>query len=679
MRKLLTYLPFHFLMVLIGGILMQYYTSIWKYNFQYILLFTGGICCVLLICKRWNFKKGFTCASMLAFFSLGIVVVFLNDVRNDQQYYGHHLTDGNNAFVLTIDKVLKPNTYNYRFIANIIQTNSVVTKGKILLNVRKDSSNFVAKYGDMIYLKGTPKEPNTPRNPYQFNYKQYLEKQGIYHQIITETNEIKHLEKTQSLGLGKLIKLREQIQTALEKYPFEKDELGIMNALLLGQRYEVSSRLIKDYAAAGAVHILAISGLHVGIVFLILSSFLKPLHRLKKGKLLTTLLIVLCLWSYAIISGMSASVLRAVTMFSFVAIGSMGNKQNEIYFSLVSAMFLLLLINPLLLFDVGFQLSFIAVFSIVWIQPKLSRLWKPKWKVIDKIWQLCTVSIAAQIGVFPLSLYYFHQFPSLFLLSNLVIVPCLGTILLGGIIVICLALANSLPVVFVHVYGYIISTMNDFIGWVAKQEAFLFTELAISWEQLLVIYLCLLVLIECLFTKKWKLFVGFLGVVLVLQLLFLKESVERNAKAEFIVFHKSRNMVFGIRKGKQLLILHDLDSTAIVKENSWKDYKIEEKVNVTVQKMEQHIFFSKTDTILRIDSLGIYQGLDVKHVTILLQHSPKIHLDRLLEELQPKCIVADGSNYKSYIDRWRRTCREQNIPFHYTGEQGAYMLSTVYD
>ena len=151
------------------------------------------------------------------------------------------------------------------------------------------------------------------------------------------------------------------------------------------------------------------------------------------------------LWCFALIAGMSASVVRAVTMFSFVAVGLSFKRRKTILFSLISSAFLLLLVKPMFLFDVGFQLSYLAVFGIVWVQPKLANLFNCKYWFFRKVWSMCSVSIAAQMGVLPLSLYYFHQFPGLFFLSNVLIIPFLGAILMGGILVIILALSNMLP------------------------------------------------------------------------------------------------------------------------------------------------------------------------------------------------------------------------------------------
>ena len=194
------------------------------------------------------------------------------------------------------------------------------------------------------------------------------------------------------------------------------------------------------------------------------------------------LIIVLLLWCFAIIAGLSPSVTRAVTMFSTISIAMHLKRPTNIYNTLVISAFVILLFKPTFLFEVGFQMSYLAVLGIVSVQPIIYKLWKPKLWAVDKIWQIFSVTLAAQAGVVPISLFYFHQFPGLFFISNLVVIPFLGAILIGGILVIITSLLNILPQVLANIYGMIISWMNDFVSWVSLQEEFLFKEISISFS-----------------------------------------------------------------------------------------------------------------------------------------------------------------------------------------------------
>ncbi len=255
--------------------------------------------------------------------------------------------------------------------------------GLVLLNIQKDTLSSLLNVDSKLLLKPVFKELVPPLNPHQFNYKSYLFKRGIYHQIHTENKRFIILKPESMTLFGFSAKLRTQVQEALKIYNFKKSELAVINALLLGQRQAVSKELITDYQRAGAIHILAVSGLHVGIILLILSFLLKPIERMKYGTFLKTVCIVILLCTFAFIAGLSASVVRAVTMFTFLAIGLFFRRKYVIEFSFITSLFFLLLINPMFLFEVGFQLSYLAVFGILWTQPKIYSIWKPTFKIID--------------------------------------------------------------------------------------------------------------------------------------------------------------------------------------------------------------------------------------------------------------------------------------------------------
>jgi competence protein ComEC len=580
MKKILNYLPLHFIVLLIVGILTQFYFNLWSFGFinLFVLL---GIGTILIFIVPQKIIRTFLALSL--FFFVGISAVFFNDDTNYKNYYQHAL-EPQSSVILKVQKVLKPSSYNFKYEATVLQVDTSKTKGKILLNISKDSILNPLKVDELLYAKSAFETINSPLNPHQFDYKFYLAKQGIHQQVFLEKEDFKSLGFNQFSLIGIAASFRDKVQESLQKYTFKVDELAVINALLLGQRQDISKDLIEDYSKAGAIHILAVSGLHVGIILLILSSLLKPLERIKNGRILKTILIVLLLWMFAFVAGLSASVVRAVSMFTFLAIGLSFKRKNVILFSLITSMFFLLLFKPMFLFDVGFQLSYLAVFGIVWIQPKLYKVYKPRFKVDDKIWQLFTVSMAAQLGVLPLSLYYFHQFPGLFLASNLLIIPFLGAILIGGIIIIILALSGFLPQAFASIYGYIISLMNNFVNWISKQEQFLFTDISLSFIMMLITYLAIILGVHFLIKKSAKKLIYFLASLLIIQSVFLFENHQKKTKNELIVFHKSRNSIIANRVGAEVFINHDLDSLVIEKLNAVVSYKVGENVHQTYKK-----------------------------------------------------------------------------------------------
>mgnify|MGYP000235752334 FL=1 len=668
MKKLLGYLPFHFLLFLIAGICCQFYTDFWSFGivgFFYILLFLGFI--------GYLFRKTilFIFISWLSFFLIGILLIYGGDATKNYNYFEKHLTNTSNA-ILAIDKVLKPGNYHYKYMAEVLQINHQKTTGRVLINIEKDSIASFFKIGDRILIKNKFIAIKESLNPHQFNYKNYLVKQGIHQQVYTTKQELLLLDQTSTSFLGFIAAFRLKIQQSLQQYDFSEDELAIMNALLLGQRQDISKELTANYSKAGAIHILAVSGLHVGIILWMLSFVLKPLERYKKGKVIKLVLVLLFLWFFAVLAGMSASVTRAVTMFSAIAIGQFFNKRNAIEQSLIFSMFLLLLLKPLFLFDVGFQLSYLAVFGIIWVQPVFYQLWKPKYYIIDKGWQLITVSTAAQLGVLPISLFYFHQFPGLFFLSNLLIIPFLGVILGTGIIVLGLSYLTILPIFLVDIYGGIISILNRLVAFIARQEAFLFSDISFSFIKMFFSYLVIIACFQFFLKRNAKRCLFFLSTVLVFQSVFFYEKYHIEKNNEFIVFHKSRNSIVGIRTGSFLEVYNDMDSL-VTKQNLLKNYKVGENIQYQNYQKLPNILQLNKKIVLFIDTAGVYNLTDLCQPIVLLRQSPKINLERLINRLQPTIIIADGSNYKSYVRRWKATCLKLQIPFWSTNEQGAYI------
>lgn len=670
MKRLLNYLPLHFVVLGILGICFQFFTKLWNFNSKETLFLLGFLTILVYVIKNRVLS---TLITFLLFFFIGVSSVYINDHRNYDSFYEHHLEE-NSTLILQIHSVLKSGNYYHKYEAKIIKVDDNKTTGTILLNIKKDSTSIPLKADNQLLLKPVLKELIPPLNPNQFNYKSYLAKKGIHHELFLEKGQFLKLNSKKSTLLGLSAKFRNQIQESLNKYNFKKNELSVISALLLGQRQDISKELIKDYQRAGAVHILAVSGLHVGVILLILAFIFKPLERLKHGKFLKTIIIVLLLWMFAFVAGLSASVVRAVTMFTFLAVGMSFRRKNVVEFSFISSMFFLLLIKPMFLFDVGFQLSYLAVFGILWTQPKMYNIWKPRFKIFDFFWQLVTVSIAAQIGILPLSIYYFQQFPGLFLASNLVIIPFLGAILIGGVLVIILSLLNILPQFLADFYGMIISWMNAFISWVSHQEEFLFKEISISFQLMLCWYVVIFLGVYFLLHKtSIKLICFFISIAL-LQSVFLLESNKNKSKEEIIVFHKSRFSLIGKRIGEQLLLQHNIDSLRFFRENSIKPYSIAESITeIKETNFKNFISFSNKD-ILLIDSLGIYQISGLNAPIVILQSSPKINITRLIKKIAPSQIIADGSNYKSDVIRWKNICVRNHVPFHYTGVKGAYVL-----
>ena len=668
MKKLVRYIPSYPLFGLILGIKLNTFCDFSKVTQSQFFLLLVVVLAVIFLIRKEAFKGIFIFLSIVTSIILGVFISKLHNPEFNTNYYQNY-SSKSKTLSLKITRVLKSNAFYHRYYAKVIKVDSIATSGKIALNIQKDSLQQVLKIGNILLVPSVAIAINKPLNPHQFNYKNYLAQRYIYEQINLKSNEYSLIRKSSN---NFAVNIRYKIQQQLKRYNFNKDVYAVINALLLGQRQELSNDLTLRYANAGAIHILAISGLHIGILLKILLFLCKPLRSIKYGAVLTQVIIVGILWLFAFITGLSPSVVRAVTMFSFVSIALIHQQKQPIEHVLVLSMLVLLLLKPNYVFEVGFQLSYIAVFGIVWLYPICYKLISIKWIILDKAWQVICVSLAAQISVLPLSLFFFNQFPGLFLLSNLVVIPVLGIILGMGFLLLSLAYLEVIIPVLGETYALIINALNSIIGFIATQERFLLTNIHFSKLEVYLWY-CLLILIYLLIkTKKKQLVFYSLGVVLLLQIQLIIYTIQKNKKAAFIVFHKTKSTVIGSRNGGELILYgQNYDKT----DYTIKSYLIKEQLNNIKKDSLLNIFSFNKEKILVVDKLGVY-NIDLKNSVVVLTQSPKINLERLIAVLKPKLIIADGSNYKSYCERWKETCEKQKTPFYQTRQNGAYLLKS---
>lgn len=667
--NLLQFIPIKLTLFLILGILVGKH---FNPSISVALSLAGGSIVILtFFFLKSNTRSSFYFGVLttMTIVSIGLLSYAMWLPQNWKDHYSYQIKEGKKPLRLKITEVLKPNAFSNRYIAQVKEVNGHKTSGKVILNLSIDSAQTPFIIDDELITYNTLNEIKEPLNPHQFNYKNYLKNLGISHQLNGRKKSYMLSNSSSPTIYGFAAATRTKFIEQLEKASFGKDELAIIQALLLGQRNSISAEIYEYYKDAGAVHILAVSGLHIGVLLLLLQFLLAPLERVRKGKTLKLILIVALLWYFALLAGFSASVVRAVTMFSFVAYALHLNRPSNTFNILALSMFsILLVINPMLLFQVGFQMSYAAVFSIVWIYPMLQRFWYPKNGVVRKIWQLLSVSLAAQLGVLPISLFYFHQFPGLFFISNLLIVPFLGVLLGMGILVLVLALCNALPDFMVNVYNQMIWLMNTVIEWVAQQEAFIFRDISFDAVQLVLAYTIIILVLVTLTKPSFKRTIALLLAIIGFQSWIFYVDIRSSKKEQLLLLHQTKNSILLYQK-RNLLDVHALKTD--LTNRIATDFMIGEHLERgTLQNLKNSYYIGDWHLII-IDSSGIYPP-NKNPEYLLLTQSPKLNLERLLDSIEPKKIIADGSNYRSAVKKWRKTCMKRKLPFHYTGEKGAY-------
>jgi competence protein ComEC len=627
--------------------------------------------------KDFKQKVYFGISTYILAFIIGITtqIVHTDSFRKDN--YIHQITNDTEEHLVEVvlRQKLKSSVLNDRYIALVKRIDNKESSGKILVNFHKIKANDQLQIGANFQIKGAVFKHKSSINPDQFDYGKYLANKSILSQMYADSYEIK---------IGKTIDkdiwyysdfLRNKILNNLKRSKFSTDELNVVAALILGQQQDISQDILRDYQFAGAIHILSVSGLHVGFILLFITFLLKPLPKNKLGNTIRLISIIGSLWGFAILAGLSPSVVRSVTMFSFVAFGMFLKRSTNIYHTLMVSILLILLFEPSFLFDVGFQLSYVALFFIFWLQPLLASLWVPKTKIANYFWEILTVSFAAQIGAFPLSIYYFHQFPGLFFVTNVIIIPFLSVIMALGVFVMVLAAFDYVPELPSKVLEWSIYLLNKIINWVASFEQFIIKDISFNWQLLLTLYFLIVIVIIWFKRPNFKKLSFALLAILLFQSTYFVTRWNNQQQNEWIVFNVKKNTLITERIGEGVTTFcNDSIQKEVTNNPTLKSYLVANFSAITTSKKLQNLYYFKNKKILIIDSLGVYRK-EMKPDIIVIIQSPKLNLDRLLQMYKPEMIVSDASNFKTYIKVWEATCRKEKIPFHATGEKGFFRLN----
>ena len=499
---------------------------------------------------RYSFSFGFGLGIHFLFLILGIIVT--------HTYNKKPLLPDKGVFIATVLETPQEKANSYKSVIQLEAVNysdSVIpTKELIISYFEKTESTTLLKSGDIIVFNVIPQEINNYNNPYEFDYKKYLERKRIYRQVYLPSE--RWIKTTQTIKTAGIMaeQIREKLLQIYRNQPIDETEFEILSALTLGYKRELDPETKRIFSASGASHILAVSGLHVGIVFWAVALLFGFLRNRKNGRLLFVLISIAILWFYAFITGLSPSVMRAATMFSIFVIGENISRKSNIYNSLAISAFFLLLYNPNNLFDVGFQLSYAAVFGIVFLQPKLENLISVRNKLVKFFWTLVTVSIAAQIATFPLTTYYFGQFPSYFWITNMFVIPAVMVLIPLGITLLLVSKIHMISNLIALALNVIIKIIYFLLSFI-NQLPFAVIEISVNQVQLLFVTTIMIFIFLYLKNQKIYLIKSMLVFMLLLALSKLIIGIIQLNSTEVIVYNTSENPGIHLIRGKENYII----------------------------------------------------------------------------------------------------------------------------
>ena len=636
---------------------------------------------------------------VILYFLLGVNLRVINS--------NHHLSSNivyeSGSYCTMVGRIKDPlqektKSYKSVFVVHAVrQDNGWKRKtGKLLVYFEKSRTDRLPLSGELIIIRSKINAVASPANPGQFNYAKYLSRQQISQQLYIPTgswmslgDRLKGIRVLASDLRGKTIQL-------LRDNASGENEFAVAAAILLGNKGWLDRDTLKDFSDAGAMHILCVSGMHVGIIYIVVNTLLAFLNRSKKTRWLKTVLIILSIWFYAMITGLSSPVLRASIMFSFMTIGRSFQRFTNIYNTLTASAMLLLIMNPRLLLDAGFQLSYIAVIGIVTLQPRIQSWWSPRYGLLKWIWSLVTVTLAAQLSILSISLFYFHKFPVYFIGTNLIVIPLVTLILYSGILFLSFSSVSFMSGILSAILFKLVNLLNRSVQFIEELPYSAIDGISVNGFETILLYGLLISVVAYLILKKKPLLFCFLVLLLIFSVEHLVKRTGQIQNRQIIVYQVRGHSVFDFISGR---------SNCFFADSTFYEDPVKMDFNVTGNwirnGLQKHtcLVESQKETVRTNncnffgDDLQFIQYYDVRIVILngsidrdLINIDPlKIDLliisgksikpnNDILGIFETDMVILDASNSWRQVRDWRNVLNEQGIPYHSVPDQGAFIL-----
>ena len=680
------------LMAFITGILLQTYIGLTSdlSGYLFIIAFAFySITACLPIQFRFQFRYLQSSVLLLMVTLTAARVTLQQDIRIRQDWFGHHL-QAKEALEVILQEPLCEKPKSYKVMADAVAVLSdkkrLPVTGKILLYLPKDSLIAKLRYGDRLFLSADPVEIPAAGNPGAFDYRIYLGFQQVYRQVFVKQGQwLKTGEPQIQEWRRSIFQLREQVLEVLRRNVSGGSQItGIAEALLIGYKDDLDQNLVQDYSKTGVIHIIAISGLHLGLIYALMNYLLGLIPFLNRRKWMHAILIIAGLWIFSLLSGASASVLRSAVMLTCIISGKAIQRSMPVYNALAASALLLLCYQPFFLWDVGFQLSYLAVIGIVWLQKPLQRLLYIPQKPMRSIWEMFCVTLAAQVFTTPVCLYYFHQFPNFFFISNLLAVPLSTLILFAELLLLMVAWLTPVALIVGKMVGWGIELMNAIIGFISRLPYAYTDNVVTTFTGTLLWYVLIFSVLKTIQIKKknWILFSGLMLYACVLQSAAI-QLLARNQK-RIVVYHSPRYMAADFILGKHYLFLGDsaLDKNELLRNYVLRPSRIfwgatSAVSSADVFKPEKVIYGFCGKRLAIISDERNFEALS-KRIAIdvlLITGNPKLNINDLAQVFHPQMIVMDASNSMWKIAKWQKACETLLLPHYSITEKGAFIFN----
>ncbi len=630
----------------------------------------------------------------LLFLLLGISLGYHADESRESDHYHHFLKEQNEMVATVTDIRATAKSFRVELTINAVSgvEEGRPISGKLLSYLEQSTEAGQLRYGDQIYFSSKINPIAAPLNPVAFDLKKYLNNRNFHYQTYLKKGDWHLLARDQGNVLMTFsIRTRDQLFTILQNHLPTRNELAVGAALILGKKDLLETATRIAYANTGAMHVLAVSGLHVGLIYVGIS-FLLGLFPFRSSTWvwIKTWIMVAGVWFFAFLTGASPSVLRAATMFSFIIVGQAMRHHPSIYNTLAASAFFLLCVQPFMLFEVGFQLSYLAVTGIVYFQGKIYGQLYIANRIGDYIWKLTSVAIAAQVMTLPISLYYFHQFPVYFWLSGLVVIPAAMIIMMFAvtlfIVVVLVPKLSFIPGVILYSILYF---TNGLIFLISNLPGAIISGIWISPFGLFLLYIMIVAVVVAIETKRFKWLLISAGLLLLFSVNFSYFGIKAQHKSELVFYHTNKNktLIDVINHSVSWSIQNeDLSETDIgfISKNYRTNSGIQTIHSISKDERHRSPEFFYHGRLIQFKNIKI-QIVDGKQLPqyhrpptvdyILLENNTPVKLEELAAYFKTKKFILSANNYFKKIEEWKKEAVVAGYEMIDIKEKGAFILS----
>ena len=525
-------------------------------------------------------------------------------------------------------------------------------------------------------------------NPGALDYARFCASQQIYLQVFLNPGEFFAVDDFGKTDLQFLLhRIRISIVGILRHWLTGNKETGLAEALLIGYRNDLDPELLQSYSNTGTVHIIAISGLHLALIYGLLRLVLKPLYKKNSRFSLGPLISLAALWLFGFLSGASPSVLRSALMFTIIILGESLSRKGNTCNGLFASAFFLLCYDPFWLWDAGFQLSYAAVLSIILFMKPIYQVLRFQSGILDAIWKSIALCLAAQLLTSPISIYHFHQFPNYFLLSNLVAVPLSSVILIAEILLCGISFVPWLAAITGKIISLLCWLMNSLVEFVERIPFSSWPDLQINFLQLVLLYLAIVCFARGMIKKNKTLIHGSLAALLGFLIIRTSSFYSAWQQQLFIVYDIPKSSAIDCLNGRACTFIGDSTlsennplSRVFLKPSRMKYRSIESTPYDSIGHLGR-IYEWDARRIIQIDHwkdpIASHKKIQVS--AIIISRNPNLQIRKLHELFLCSLLIFDPSNSIPRIRSWQKECDKLGLAYHSVPDQGAIICNMAND